>query len=96
MPGVQAPHDMAVIAAPVRLAGKERPIALLIGETRPSGSRLQKYIVLPEGVPPLLFSLTTQVNARRSCLQWSRVNHIQYNHPLVVGPGRGRTLNHNP
>lgn len=52
VPDVQAPHDMAVIAAPVRLAGKERPIALLIGETRPSGSRLQKYIVLPEGVSP--------------------------------------------
>ena len=56
VPGVEAPHDMAVIAAPVRLAGKERPIALLIGETRPSGSRLQKYIVLPQGVSPHFLS----------------------------------------
>lgn len=51
VPEVQAPHDMAVVAAPMRLAGKERPIALLIGETRPTESRLQKYILLPEGGP---------------------------------------------
>jgi hypothetical protein len=40
---------MAVTASPVRLAGKERPIALLIGETRDSMSRLRKYILLPQG-----------------------------------------------
>ena len=54
VPDVASPHDMAVVASPVRLAGKERPIALLIAETRQSGSRLQKYILLPEGRSPLL------------------------------------------
>ena len=49
LPGVAAPHDMAVVASPVRLAGKERPVALLVAETRPSGSRLHKFILLPEG-----------------------------------------------
>ncbi|BDA41933.1 probable peptidyl-glycine alpha-amidating monooxygenase [Coccomyxa sp. Obi] len=71
VPDVQAPHDMAVIAAPVRLAGKERPIALLIGETRPSGSRLQKYIVLPEGEElPVDAAAAQPVSARQ---QWQEV-----------------------
>ena len=49
-PGVRAPHDMAVVASPVRLAGKERPLALLIAETAEAGSsRLHKFILLPEG-----------------------------------------------
>lgn len=47
--GVDAPHDLAVVAAPVRLAGADRPLALLVGETRPSGSRLHKFILVPAG-----------------------------------------------
>ena len=49
LPGVSEPHDMALVASPVRLAGAERPIAILVGETRPQGSRLHKFILLPEG-----------------------------------------------
>ncbi|KAK9908849.1 hypothetical protein WJX75_003782 [Coccomyxa subellipsoidea] len=71
VPDVQAPHDMAVIAAPMRLAGKERPVALLIGETRPSSSRLQKYILLPEEeVLPVEAGEAQQVSARQ---QWREV-----------------------
>ena len=52
VPGVHAPHDMAVVASPVRLAGKERPLALLVAETWEAGnSRLHKFILLPEGEP---------------------------------------------
>ncbi len=47
--GVQAPHDLAVVAAPVRLAGSKRPVAVLVAETRASGSRLHKFILLPQG-----------------------------------------------
>lgn len=68
VPDVQAPHDMAVIAAPMRLAGKERPVALLIGETRPSSSRLQKYILLPEGVPPSLHNMLASGSKTLDCL----------------------------
>ena len=51
VPGVHAPHDMAVVASPVRLAGKERPLALLVAETWEAGnSQLHKFILLPEGV----------------------------------------------
>ena len=51
VPGVHAPHDMAVVASPVRLAGKERPLALLVAETWEAGnSRLHKFILLPQGV----------------------------------------------
>lgn len=47
---MHAPHDMAVVASPVRLAGKERPLALLVAETWEAGnSRLHKFILLPEG-----------------------------------------------
>ena len=48
---MHAPHDMAVVASPVRLAGKERPLALLVAETwEASNSQLHKFILLPEGV----------------------------------------------
>lgn len=48
---MHAPHDMVVVASPVRLAGKERPLALLVAETWEAGnSRLHKFILLPEGV----------------------------------------------
>ena len=47
--GVEAPHDLAVVAAPVRLAGSERPVAVLVAETRASGSRLHKFFLLPQG-----------------------------------------------
>ena len=47
---MHAPHDMAVVASPVRLAGKERPLALLVAETWEAGnSRRHKFILLPEG-----------------------------------------------
>ena len=49
LPGVQAPHDMAVVAAPLRLAEADRPVAFLIAETRASGSKLHKFILLPDG-----------------------------------------------
>ena len=50
VPGVRAPHDLAAIASPVRLAGKERPLALLVAETwEASDSRLHKFILLPQG-----------------------------------------------
>ncbi len=75
VPDVQAPHDMAVIAAPMRLAGKERPVALLIGETRPSGSRLQKYILLPEGGPPVSL-LCTFALPRPHCHMLPLLPHI--------------------
>jgi len=52
LPGVKAPHDLAVVAAPMRLAGTERPVAVLVAETRESGSRLHKFILLPQGAPP--------------------------------------------
>ena len=54
LPGVDEPHDMAIVASPVRLAGAERPIAILVGETRPKESRLHKFILLPEGARTML------------------------------------------
>lgn len=48
--GVNAPHDLTVIAAPLRLAGSERPLAVLIGETQASDSHLHKFILMPSGV----------------------------------------------
>ena len=47
--GVEAPHDLTIIAAPIRLAGSDRPLAVLVGETRQSDSRLHKFILLPSG-----------------------------------------------
>ena len=47
--GANAPHDLAILAAPVRLAGSDRPLAVVVGETRQSDSHLQKYILLPYG-----------------------------------------------
>lgn len=47
--GANAPHDLAILAAPVRLAGSDRPLAVIVGETRQSDSHLQKYILLPYG-----------------------------------------------
>eukprot|EP00884_Botryococcus_braunii_P000484 jgi/Botrbrau1/10436/Bobra.0133s0043.1 len=47
--GVEAPHDLALVAAPIRLAVADRPLAVLIGETRPKGSLLHKFILLPAG-----------------------------------------------
>ena len=51
----------------MRLAGNERPLAVLVGETRPSGSQIHKFIVMPEGAPPvpsllvILFSKARQL-----------------------------------
>ncbi|KAK9800913.1 hypothetical protein WJX73_010392 [Symbiochloris irregularis] len=47
--GAQAPHDFALVAAPVRLAGRERPLAVVVAESRPQGSRLLKYLLMPPG-----------------------------------------------
>lgn len=72
MPGVRAPHDMAVVASPVRLAGKERPMALLIAETAEAGSsRLHKFILLPQGKhshqhTSLLAGPSQRIDAERS------------------------------
>ena len=35
------------MASPLRLAGRDRPLAVLIAETAATGSRLQKFVVLP-------------------------------------------------
>ncbi len=62
VPGVRAPHDLAAIASPVRLAGKERPLALLIAETwEASDSRLHKFILLPQGESFLFKPLPNQL-----------------------------------
>lgn len=61
LPGVVAPHDMAVVASPVRLAGSERPVAVLVAETRPAGSRLHKFILLPEGARSVVLALPNRV-----------------------------------
>ena len=72
MPGVRAPHDMVVVASPVRLAGKERPLALLIAETAEAGSsRLHKFILLPQGKhshqhTSLLAGPSQRIDAERS------------------------------
>lgn len=50
--GVEVPHDLTLVAAPLRLAGQERPLAVLISETRASDSRLHKFILMPAGTPP--------------------------------------------
>ena len=59
---MRAPHDLAAIASPVRLAGKERPLALLIAETwEASDSRLHKFILLPQGGSFLFGPLPNQL-----------------------------------
>ena len=49
LPGVEGPHAITVTAGPIRLAEKRRPLAVLVAETRPAGSRLHKFLLLPEG-----------------------------------------------
>ena len=50
LPGVEVPHDLEVVAAPVWAgAGKQRPVALMVTETRMQDSRLLKFILLPNG-----------------------------------------------
>lgn len=53
--GVDAPHDLALVAAPLRLATAERPLAVLVAETRPKDSKLHKFILLPKGSNLLAF-----------------------------------------
>ena len=47
--GVKQPHDLAVVAGPVRLMGSEHPLAVLVTDTRETGSQLHKFILWPEG-----------------------------------------------
>ena len=50
LPGVEVPHDLEVVAAPVWSgAGRQRPVALTVTETRMQDSRLLKFILLPDG-----------------------------------------------
>ena len=50
LPGVEVPHDLEVVAAPVWAgAGRQRPVALMVTETRMQDSRLLKFILLPDG-----------------------------------------------
>ena len=54
LPGVVAPHDAAIVAAPLRLAGADRPMALLVAEARPDGGgAIKKFILLPDGATSL-------------------------------------------
>ena len=53
LPGVEVPHDLEVVAAPVWAgAGRQRPVALMVTETRMQDSRLLKFILLPAGRTP--------------------------------------------
>ena len=52
LPDVKAPHSLTLTAAPMRLAEKNRPLALLVGETQPQDSRLHKFILVPAGTNP--------------------------------------------
>ena len=56
LPGVKAPHSLTVTAGPMRLADTARPVAVLVGETQPQGSRLHKFIILPAGAASPLSS----------------------------------------
>ena len=73
--GVEAPHDLTVIAAPIRWAGSERPLAFLVGETRLSGSQLHKFVLKAEGMPPnthARFLVASHVcKPSMSCSLWS-------------------------
>ena len=48
LPGSEAPHDWALVAGPPRLADAERPLALLVAESRGDGSggAVKKYVFL--------------------------------------------------
>jgi len=48
LPGADAPHDLAVLAAPARYGGGDRPLALVVGETHGDGSgAVRKYVLVP-------------------------------------------------
>ena len=50
LPGCQAPHDFAVVAAPMRYAGADRPLAVVVAESRADGGgALKKFVLLPGG-----------------------------------------------
>ena len=96
VPGVHAPHDMVVTASPVRLAGKERPLALLVAETREAGnSQLHKFILLPEGGlalgPAAFASSMHQEGASRDCSA-SHARHGQLC-PIPLQVASGAALN---
>ncbi len=49
-PGVDAPHDFALVAAPLAVSGTgERMLGLAIAETRPSGSAVRRLTFVPSG-----------------------------------------------
>lgn len=48
--GLNSPHDMALLAAPMELSGPgDRMVSLLVAETAPSGSTIRKFIIVPKG-----------------------------------------------
>ena len=55
--GVDAPHDLTISSAPLRITGSgERMLAVYIAETRVIGSRLHKLILLHRGASFLTMS----------------------------------------
>ena len=51
--GVGAPHDIALAASPMPIEGTgDRTIAVYVAETKPVGSRLLKFLFLPQGADP--------------------------------------------
>ena len=53
---MDAPHDLTISSAPLRITGSgERMLAVYVAETRDTGSRLHKLILLHRGArcPPL-------------------------------------------
>ena len=50
--GVGAPHDIALVAAPVPAEGNgERSLAVLVAECKLADNGLRKYIFVPVGTP---------------------------------------------
>ena len=48
--GVDAPHDLTISSAPLRITGSgERMLAVYVAETLSAGSQLHKHIILHRG-----------------------------------------------
>lgn len=48
--GLNSPHDMALLAAPIELNGTgDRMLSVLVAETAPTGSSIRKFIIVPKG-----------------------------------------------
>ena len=66
VPGAEAPHDLALAAAPLSASGVgERLLAVLVAETRPAGSRLLKFVVAPQGARAARCALRAGICALR-------------------------------